>query len=242
MSGYVAYRVEYADGSGARTLHCVSDPRLHVSERLLDALEGISSPRLVGQLRHHTEGGTQYLLGEVAGPGLTGARLPPWRATAVMADVLSALRVLHARGVVHRFVSPACVCVGDDGRASLASAASGEMLGPDGLARSSAGFLYASAPEVISNSVTGQGFDCKCDVWSLAVTVFEAATGELPFDADDDHQLAARILASDPDFGSPACGALSPGLRDVLSAMLTKAPESRPSAEECLAMLGQIAP
>ncbi|NEE44405.1 protein kinase, partial [Streptomyces sp. SID8455] len=51
--------------------------------------------------------------------------LTPYRAAEVAADVLTALRVLHAHGWVHRNITARTVLVCDDGRVMLTGLAAG---------------------------------------------------------------------------------------------------------------------
>ncbi|MEU6156869.1 protein kinase [Streptomyces sp. NPDC047130] len=87
-------------------------------------------PRLDQVYDVFADGGSLWVVGEAV-PGrplgdlLTERPLTPYRAAEVAADVLMALRVLHAHGWVHRNITPRTVLVCDDGRVVLGGLAAG---------------------------------------------------------------------------------------------------------------------
>ncbi|MBY8881794.1 protein kinase domain-containing protein, partial [Actinacidiphila acidipaludis] len=87
-------------------------------------------PRLVQVFDIFVEGGSLWIASELV-PGrplaalLAERPLDAFRAAEVAADVLTALRALHANGWVHRNVTASTVLVCDDGRAMLAGLAAG---------------------------------------------------------------------------------------------------------------------
>lgn len=76
------------------------------------------------------------------------------------------------------------------------------------------------APEVIS----GDGYGPCCDVWSLAVMLYEFVCGQLPFDEDEQQDTIRAIVDAPLDF--PKNYNDSPG-KNVLKAMLAKDPAQR---------------
>ncbi|MFG2303147.1 serine/threonine protein kinase [Actinacidiphila glaucinigra] len=87
-------------------------------------------PRLVQVFDIFVEDGSVWIVSELVaarplGAVLADKRLSPYRAAEVASDVLTALRVLHAHGWVHRNVTGRTVLVCDDGRAMLSGLAVG---------------------------------------------------------------------------------------------------------------------
>jgi serine/threonine-protein kinase len=78
----------------------------------------------------------------------------------------------------------------------------------------------------------GQAPDARSDLYSLGVVAYEALTGRLPFEADDEGSLLARIqtgpvpLLARPD--------LPASLARLIERMLARAPWDRPVSAEAL--------
>ncbi|MFD8571317.1 protein kinase [Streptomyces sp. NPDC059639] len=87
-------------------------------------------PRLDQVFDVFAEGGSLWVVSEVVGARplaalLAQGPLSPYRAAEIAADVLTALRALHAHGWVHRNITARTVLVCDDGRVVLTGLAAG---------------------------------------------------------------------------------------------------------------------
>ncbi len=143
-----------------------------------------------------------------------------------------ALEAAHARGIVHRDVKPGNVLRGAGGLWKLADFGVAHM--PDSEVTISGQFLgtpaYA-APEALT---LGQ-FSPASDVYGLAATLYEAATGARPH---GDATMAELIRLADqpvidPSSIPPSLGVLGP----ILAAGLAVSPAARPSATHMAELL-----
>lgn len=149
--------------------------------------------------------------------------LTPSQAARIGGEAAGGLAYAHAHGVVHRDVKPANLLFDEEGRVRVADfgvahALSGSSLtdlGPTpGTAR------YAS-PE----QAQGLPVDGRSDVYSLALVLFEAVAGSVPFlRSTPAETLRARIGASIPD--DPALGLLGPLLVRAASPELDARPDA----------------
>ena len=109
--------------------------------------------------------------------------LTPSQALTVGLDATRALDYAHRRGFVHRDIKPANLLFGDDGRLRIADFGLARALAeaawtePQGAVLGTA--RYASPEQAKGEKLTG-----KADVYSLAIVLIEAVTGEVPFVAD----------------------------------------------------------
>ncbi len=160
-----------------------------------------------------------------------GIRLSPAQAATFGVQAAAGLAYAHERGLVHRDVKPANFMFDDEGRVrvtdfgvarALAEASWTEPVG------SMIGTVRYASPEQAS----GATIDGRADVYALALVLFEAVTGSVPFAGDTQiAALMARVGAELPQLES--LDALGP----VIHAASAPEPELRIDART---MVGQL--
>ncbi|MDX1981203.1 MAG: protein kinase [Bryobacteraceae bacterium] len=140
-------------------------------------------------------------------------------------QTLEALDYAHSMGVVHRDLKPANILVTASGHVKLtdfgiARAGDDQKLTRTGVA---VGSLYYMAPEQIQGRVA----DCRSDIYSLGVTLYELATGQRPFDGDTEYSIMTAHLSKQPQHPMAIDPSLPPGLGDVILRALEKDPAAR---------------
>jgi serine/threonine-protein kinase len=115
-------------------------------------------------------------------------RLPLRRMIEVMVQVCAALSASHAQGVVHRDIKPdnlflvdmdgePFVKVLDFGIAKQTTAGATDMTATNSMI----GTPYYMSPE---QAFSSKSVDSRADLWALAVVLYQALTGVLPFDGE----------------------------------------------------------
>jgi NIMA (never in mitosis gene a)-related kinase 1/4/5 len=96
-------------------------------------------------------------------------------------------------------------------------------------AKTVVGTPYYLSPEIIEN----MPYSFKSDIWSLGVLLYEMCALCPPFNAQSLHQLAQRIIKGQFE---KIPKQYSPGLSNLIAAMLQKDPARRPSVNAILKM------
>lgn len=124
--------------------------------------------------------------------------LPELEVMRIARDVARAMAFAHEAGVIHRDIKPQNILFAADGAAVLTDF---------GIARAIASYvsttgkqLTIGTPHYISpEQARGQRLDGRTDVYALGVTMYRAATGDLPFRASDWYELARLHVEEPPE-------------------------------------------
>jgi hypothetical protein len=151
----------------------------------------------------------------------------PWReAVSVAGEVASALATAHARGVVHRDVTPANVMLTGSGAKVVdfgISALIGERdAAPDGSLLGTPAYL---APERLS----GGHVSPATDVYALGLLLYRCLTGRLPWRAESTTEALRAHLYADPE-PIPSHPQMPESVADLCLSCLRKSPADRPDA------------
>src|SRR5690242_2922812 len=192
-----------------------------------DVAEDGGRPWIVMQLVHAQS--LDQVLGD-SGP------LSPRRAAEMARQLLSALSVAHAAGVMHRDVKPSNVLIGSDDRAVLtdfgiATFADDPKLTQTGMVMGSPGF---TAPE----RIRGEDASPASDLWSLGATVYAAVEGHGPFEQRGGAITTMSAIINEDAPEAPTAGALGP----VIAALLRREPTDRPDASAAARMITEVLP
>jgi eukaryotic-like serine/threonine-protein kinase len=158
-----------------------------------------------------------------------GAQSPEWTA-AVGLSVLSALRVAHRAGILHRDVKPANVLIADDGRVLLTDFGMAAMSGDGGITRT--GLILGSPAYLAPERALGENIGEPSDLWSLGATLFAAVEGKVMFDRSTSVATLAAVATAKP----PQPKRAGP-LRPALEGLLRRDPAERVTADQAEALL-----
>ncbi|WEO95817.1 serine/threonine-protein kinase [Streptomyces sp. FXJ1.172] len=161
-------------------------------------------------------------------------RVEPREAARIGLWVLRALRAAHSAGVLHRDVKPGNVLLGKDGRVLLTDFGIAQIEGDSTITRT--GEVVGSVDYLAPERVRGHDPGPSSDLWALGATLYTAVEGRSPFRRTSPLSTMQAVVEEEADEPRHA-GALGP----VMSALLRKEPDRRPSAEEAEQMLAEAA-
>lgn len=163
----------------------------------------------------------EFLPGGTLADRIRTSRLPPQAVMTLGRDMAGALHHLHRAGLLHRDVKPSNIGFAADGVPKLLDFGLARLLTrvPDAALEPDAVTATASARLALQNAQPGRSSaatrgnlagtiaymspeaialaapDPSFDLWSLAVTLFEAATGTNPFAGTDVYDTIHRVTA-----------------------------------------------
>ncbi len=207
-------------------------------EREANTLRQFHHPHILPVYDFGQENGTPYLVmqlmsGRTLEDRLQGKPLSVEEVGRYTRQVASALDYAHARGIVHRDIKPANILLDESGTPFLADfGVAYWTAGSDSVARlTQSGAFVGTVAYASPEQCQGAKPDRPSDIYSLAVLVFEMATGRLPFEASSSLAVIKMHLRDAPPNPLAFNPRLPLALYHVLVKALAKLPEARyPSA------------
>lgn len=140
----------------------------------------------------------------------------------LLSDILNGLVACHEHHIAHRDIKPHNIFLDRYGHAKVADFGLSSYLNPNQLVTTQCGSPFYAAPEIFGNSAYDP---FKADVWSLGVTIYQAAVGRVPWSENVDLESRSR---PDPEFPS----FVHPLLADLIKWMLRVDPAERPTMKQ----------
>ncbi|MQY29284.1 serine/threonine-protein kinase [Nocardia aurantia] len=197
-------------------------------------------PNIVGVLDVVTDGVTPWIVMRlVAGRSLkqrldSDGPMTVADATTIATALLRALRAAHEAGVVHRDVKPADIMLATDREVLLTDFGTARHHSDHTLTAKETiiGSFEYMAPERIDGEGTPAG-----DLYSLGVTLYHTVEGVSPFHRDTIHGTMKAVM-----FEAAPPPARAGHLIRLITRLMDKQPELRPSIPEALTLLAPRTP
>lgn len=160
----------------------------------------------------------------------------------VFVDVLDGLSYAHEQKIVHRDIKPANIFLRStaDGKRQVKILDFGIAKLSDLEAAASqsltlAGDVFGSPYYMSPEQCLGEELDLRSDIYSLGCSLFEALTGEVPFEGKTVIATLMMHQNNKPPELSSFGKQFSPRLEGIISQCLEKNPEERPDSADALA-------
>ncbi len=162
--------------------------------------------------------------------------LPLGQANRILAQVAAALDAAHGHDLIHRDVKPANILLAGDHVYLTDFGITKHRTSISGLTQTD---QFIGTPRYMSpEQINEEHIDGRADQYALACVAYEALSGRLPFQRDNDIALLWAHLAEQPTPLSQLRAELSPEVDGVMMRALAKAPEQRyPSCAEFVTAL-----
>jgi eukaryotic-like serine/threonine-protein kinase len=170
---------------------------------------------------------------------IAGTPLEFDRLIAIASQVLDGLEAAHAQGIIHRDIKPANFFITAGDRAKILdfglakiAATSQVRTGDEETAVEQAGLTTAGVtlgtmPYMSPEQALGKPLDTRTDLFSLGVTLYEMATGRMPFRGDTTGVLFLSIIQETPAPVTQLNSRVPPELQRIINKCLEKDRELR---------------
>ncbi|MEL6109677.1 MAG: serine/threonine-protein kinase, partial [Planctomycetota bacterium] len=139
------------------------------------------------------------------------------------------LEAVHREGLVHRDIKPANLFLeAPNDRVRLLDF--GLASQRDSAQVTQVGTLLGSPAYMSPEQARGETVDARSDLFSLGSTLYEAASGNLPFAADSTIGVITQLVSQDPVPIREQAPAISARLAKQINLLLEKAPKRRPAS------------
>lgn len=112
------------------------------------------------------------------------------------AQIAEALQYAHEREIIHRDIKPANIMVTPSNTIKIMDL--GLALPREGIRVTQAGMVIGTPAYISPEQAKGKDLDYRTDIYSLGIVLYEMATGELPFNADDITALLLQHVQQPP--------------------------------------------
>ncbi|HVW30539.1 MAG TPA: serine/threonine-protein kinase [Polyangiaceae bacterium] len=163
--------------------------------------------------------------------------LPAERAVSILIQVCGALQEAHSMGIIHRDLKPEniflCKQMGIDDYPKVLdfglAKVTEQQMRPGSVNLTQEGMVFGTPEFMSPEQAQGHVLDATSDIYSLAVILYEALTGKLPFDAKSPMEFIQKHVVTPPIRLSDRVPGrtFANGLDDVVARALSKSPADR---------------
>jgi serine/threonine protein kinase/dienelactone hydrolase len=194
------------------------------------AAAALSHPNICTIYEIHDEGekpfiAMEYIQGVSLRTKITKGTIGLEEAVDLAVQVSEGLEEAHRKGIIHRDIKSANIMVTDKGQAKimdfgLAKVKGGTLLTREGTTLGTVAYM---SPE----QALGKEVDCRTDIWSLGVVLYEMLSGKLPFQGDHEASILYTVVHEEPKPLKAVKPDIAPELQQIINRSLKKKPESR---------------
>jgi serine/threonine protein kinase/DNA-binding CsgD family transcriptional regulator len=148
-------------------------------------------------------------------------------------QIAYALYYAHENQIIHRDIKPANIMVTSDGRIKIMDL--GLALPREAKRVTAPGMVIGTPAYISPEQAKGKDLDHRTDIYSLGIVLYEMATGQLPFNADDITALLLQHVQQPPPPLRALNEDISMALENVILKTLEKDRERRFQSAKALA-------
>ena len=160
------------------------------------AAAGLMHPNIVNVYDVGEDRGLYYMVMELV-EGITlkeyiekKGRLSHKEVISIAIQMCSGIGAAHNAHIIHRDIKPQNIIISRDGKVKVTDFGIAKATTSNTISSNAMGSVHYTSPE----QARGGFSDAKSDVYSIGITLFEMATGEVPFDGESTVAVAIKHL------------------------------------------------
>lgn len=142
-------------------------------------------------------------------------RISEDNARRIVHQIATSLYYLHSFGIAHRDLKPENILMVDASEESdikLVDFGLSKTFGPGETCKEPFGTLCYVAPEILLQ----RSYDKSVDLWSIGVIMHLTLSGTLPFDSEDDREIARKTIYDEVKLSHPIWEKISDDAKDLV--------------------------
>ena len=160
------------------------------------AAAGLVNPNIVNVYDAGEDRGLYYMVMELV-EGITlkeyikrKGRLSHKEIISIAIQMCTGIGTAHAANIIHRDIKPQNIIISKDGKVKVTDFGIAKATTSHTVSSNAMGSVHYTSPE----QARGGFSDAKSDIYSIGITLFEMATGKLPFEGDSTVSIAIKHL------------------------------------------------
>ena len=141
-------------------------------------------------------------------------------------QVAQGIEAAHDQNIIHRDIKPQNMLISKDGKVKVADFGIARVASAQTMNSTVVGSVHYISPE----QARGGYSDARTDIYSLGITMFEMATGKVPFEGDNTVTVALAHLEEPIVLPSMLNPEITAGLEQIILKCTEKKPENRYAA------------
>lgn len=194
-----------------------------------EAVARLAHPNIVNVYDVGQEGSVNYIVMELA-EGITlkeyikkKGHLSAKETVELSLQIASAIGHAHEHHTIHRDIKPQNILVSDSGQVKVTDFGIAKAANSNTVTSTAIGSVHYISPE----QAKGKYCDEKSDIYSLGITMYEMATGQVPFDHENGVTIALMHLQNEITAPGELIGDIPESLEKIILKCTMKKPEDR---------------
>lgn len=157
---------------------------------------GLLNPNIVNVYDVGEDRGLYYMVMELV-EGITlkeyierKGRLSHKEIISIAIQMCTGIGAAHAANIIHRDIKPQNIIISRDGKVKVTDFGIAKAVTSNTISTNAMGSVHYTSPE----QARGGFSDAKSDIYSIGITLYEMATGQVPFDGDSTVAVAMKHL------------------------------------------------